>query len=613
MPFPSAEQQRVIDHRTLPLVVVAGPGSGKTRMLVERMIALLRDDPNRNVSFVTFTRTSRRDTERKLEKALGAETLALGGILVPRVGTLHATAKAILHRFAGLLGREPNFTILLDSKGEVDMLVREAIDDLGLDVGVHELRAALSEFRCSYSWPDGLGIKDDQCQEALDHFNRLLAFYSTFDFDGVVEAASELIDRAGVDLPALFLQVDEFQDLNPADQRFIELISRREGSEVVVVGDDAQSIYGFRHADLMGLHRLWADEAWAKATLSECFRLPSEVLSAALALVGQSKYLGSSLIARPDTTGRIATYRCTQPRYQDIAIARRILELRESITDENGDRLKYKDFMILVPSTNFIPGIVATLQDEHGIPVKQVFRPEIPDDAWSILLVLRMARYRDNLALRHWLERLEFDPDSIADIRREAMASEVTLFSKCESLEDPRIDELLGSLETVSSETSSTDRLARALSAVPGMSAHQQDLADLLEVIVGEEGTPESPVAWMQRIGERFGIAESESDISEDDRVLVSTLHSAKGLEAECVFISWMNAQYMPMTGRDMEEERRVLYVGMTRAKRVLGFAFHEKYDPVKKRRLREEAMSPFLRGISDHLDVQHITAASLM
>jgi len=251
MPFPSDEQKQVIDHRTSPLVVVAGPGTGKTKTLVERMISLLREDPSRNISFITFTRTSRRDTQRKLEKEFGSDTLGGNEIVVPRVGTLHANAKSIVHRYAPLLGRKSGFTILLDSRGERDMLIQEVVDDLEIDIAVQELREAISTYRCTYSWPDGIELSPDQRQQALDLFNQLLDFYNTFDFEGVVDAACRLIDDEGVNLPPLFLQVDEFQDLNPADQRFVHLISSRQGSEVVVVGDDAQSIYGFCHANYL--------------------------------------------------------------------------------------------------------------------------------------------------------------------------------------------------------------------------------------------------------------------------------------------------------------------------------------------------------------------------
>ncbi len=100
MPFPSHEQELVINHRGSPLIVVAGPGTGKPRTLVERMIQLLQEDHSREVSFVTFTRTSMRDTEKKLVRSLGEEILEVINIKFPRVSTLHTYAKSIHHRLA---------------------------------------------------------------------------------------------------------------------------------------------------------------------------------------------------------------------------------------------------------------------------------------------------------------------------------------------------------------------------------------------------------------------------------------------------------------------------------------------------------------------------------
>ncbi|MGD2065023.1 MAG: 3'-5' exonuclease, partial [Dehalococcoidia bacterium] len=99
---------------------------------------------------------------------------------------------------------------------------------------------------------------------------------------------------------------------------------------------------------------------------------------------------------------------------------------------------------------------------------------------------------------------------------------------------------------------------------------------------------------------------ESESDVSEDDKVLVTTLHSAKGLEAEYVFVTWMNSKYLPMPNRDLGEERRVLYVALTRARQDVILTFYEVFR--EHRRLREEAISPFLQEIRAHIDIQRVS-----
>jgi len=134
----------------------------------------------------------------------------------------------------------------------------------------------------------------------------------------------------------------------------------------------------------------------------------------------------------------------------------------------------------------------------------------------------------------------------------------------------------------------------------------------LVELMQGIDGATREPVAVgliVRSIYEKFGLLEpeSESDVPEEDKVLVTTLHSAKGLESEYVFVTWMNAKYMPMPNRDVSEERRVLYVALTRARQDVILTFHEIFDPNRHCLLGDEVMSPFLHEMRDYLNIQRI------
>jgi superfamily I DNA/RNA helicase len=149
VPFPSDEQRAVIDHRGRPMVVIAGPGTGKTKTLVERMITLLKEDSNRNISFVTFTRTSRTDTSRKLASEFPSDKLEDDTQEFPRVGTMHGSARTILHRFARIIDFDPNFNIFIAEKGERSLIVSEVIDDLGLGFSIPVVEAAIVYMLCN--------------------------------------------------------------------------------------------------------------------------------------------------------------------------------------------------------------------------------------------------------------------------------------------------------------------------------------------------------------------------------------------------------------------------------------------------------------------------------
>jgi DNA helicase-2/ATP-dependent DNA helicase PcrA len=184
------------------------------------------------------------------------------------------------------------------------------------------------------------------------------------------------------------------------------------------------------------------------------------------------------------------------------------------------------------------------------------------------------------------------------------------LYSYCAKLDAPRIRGIYDALSCLRDTKNDLDSFRRALAEFPNLSIQEQVLLDMMQRI---EGATREPVAIdfvIRSIYEKFGLleTESESDVPEDDKVLVTTLHSAKGLESEYVFVTWMNSKYMPMPNRDVHEERRVLYVALTRAKQDVILTFHEIFDSNECRRLRDEAMSPFLQEIRDHLDIRRIS-----
>ena len=205
MPYPNSDQLAVIQHRGRPLIVVAGPGTGKTRTLVERMIKLLTEDQSREVTFITFTRLSRRDTEKKLKGAFGESVLDQPDIMFSRTSTLHTYAKQIIHRYANIISRNPAFSILIESKGEKNLLLDEIIVDLSLDIDLATLSYAITCKRATMEWPPTFHLNASDRRAILERFELLLALYRTFDMEGVILAASQILESGEAELPRLFL------------------------------------------------------------------------------------------------------------------------------------------------------------------------------------------------------------------------------------------------------------------------------------------------------------------------------------------------------------------------------------------------------------------------
>jgi superfamily I DNA/RNA helicase len=139
-----------------------------------------------------------------------------------------------------------------------------------------------------------------------------------------------------------------------------------------------------------------------------------------------------------------------------------------------------------------------------------------------------------------------------------------------------------------------------------------QELPSFLDSQVKPDGRLPRFGHLIRSIYERFGVLDVEPPNTDDDQILVATLQSAKGLEASVVYLTWMNSTFMPMAGRDEEEQRRLLYVAMTRAKLDVVVTFHERYDPAIRRLLRRELLSPFLEEIAARLNVVRVNAAAI-
>jgi len=600
-------------------VVVAGPGTGKTGTIVQRMIDLLKEkDHHTVVSFVTFTRTSRRDTDRKLRQAVGSQAVDIAGKDFPSVSTLHRFAKAIVHRYAPALGREPNFSVLAPKQREKDVVISEVIDDLKLTVNCVVLERAIAEFRSTGQWPTDTALSAAQRAQIIDAFESLLRFYDTYDIEGLVAKACELLSQAPRNLPPVFLQVDEYQDLNPMDQRLVSLVSAAPGSQVVVVGDDAQSIYSMRHAHPVGIRELWDSRDWDRECFSECHRLPTHILRAAHSLIRDHGYLGAR-IELPDDDGRkLLTFQCTRrprgtrPSIQLEAVARCIQSLLGTPRREDGAPTSFGDMMVLCPTRPLVDQAAVRLEETFGIPTRRRRSGEIPHEVWKLLLVLRMVGAHDSLALRQWLEVAGLSPFQLRHIRREAMNAGQSLYEYCEGMAESRVANVFVSLTSVRQALVDPVEFQQALAAFPCLPLTADVKAIIDEMIIGSFPAVARMIGYAY---EKYGLTDAEQeseDVAEEDKVLVSTMHGAKGLEAEFVFVTGLNSRFLPFVGRDRDEEERVFYVALTRARQDVVLTFEEEWDTLRRCRVGEQAMSQFLRSIRSHLDIRRVTASNV-
>lgn len=610
MSFPNHEQKKVIQHDGRPLVVVSAPGTGKTRTIVARMEKLLNENPNREVSFITFTRTSRKDTEKRVKNNVGEKALQDAQFNFPRISTLHTYAKSILHKYSSLVGYNSHFSILIEERGELDLIISEMIEDINLKIDPSILKKEISDFRNINKWSLNCLIPEDKKDKVLEHFSTLLKFYNTLDINGLVPNACIVLSKKPSDLTSIFLQVDEYQDLNPMDHKLINLASSTPSSKVIVVGDDAQSIYGFRNANPSGIRELWNSSEWEHLHFPNCHRLPINILRASQALISDCNYLGAQVNIPDDNGKKILTLQCTTSDLQIEAVAYNISKIIKSRKRKDGNPLSYKDFMILCPFNNFVSKVSNSLTNKFEIQTKQREKAKIPDDHWRLLLVLRMLQNKDSLALRQWLDIIGITPVKIRQYRTEALRNNKSLYSYCSSLEDNSIKEVFKHIEILLKSKNDIESFRKELIDFPYLNIDNTLFPEVGITINEVTKQPNSIGKIIQLIYEKFGIYDTEDEISEEDKVLVTTMYSAKGLEAEFVFIMWLNSTFIPAKHRNQDEELRVLYVAITRAKQDVILTFHERFENF--RRLKEQAMSPFLKKIYDYLDIKRIKKSDL-
>jgi superfamily I DNA/RNA helicase len=610
MSFPNEEQKRVVDFTGRPMIVVAAPGTGKTSTIVARMEKLLGENPDRDVSFITFTRSSRKDTEHKIRKSIGVKALDEAKCNFPRVSTLHTYAKSITHKYASLVGYSSNFVVPIEAMGELDLVCQEVIDILGLDVELKAFKHDILSYRNLGKWKEDCRIHGVDRTVAIEKFKSHLKYYNAIDLQGLVVLASDILKQNPTGFPRVFLQVDEYQDLNPADQNLISLIYSSGNSKIVVVGDDAQSIYGFRDANPGGIKTLWESSDWEHVNFTRSHRLPVHILRASQALIRDKEYLGGRVEIPEDNGRRITTLECTNSDIQIGAIAKEIKQIIATKKKTDGGSLSYKDFMVLCPTSNFVSTAAKKLKGQHNIPTRQKENKTIPDDQWRLLLVLRMLNNNDSLALRQWLDIMKIDPTIIHSYTTDALKASKSLFTFCGTVENPLLEELFRNLDGLNDSINEIELFKSRLVEFPSLNIENSLFPEIGLIIDDITKQTRSIGSMIQTIHEKFGIYEPENSFPDEDSVLVTTMHSAKGLEADFVFILWLNKDFMPASGRDIEEELRVFYVALTRAKQDVYLTFYEKFETY--RLLKTEAMSPFLHKIIDNLIIKRIKKSDL-
>jgi DNA helicase-2/ATP-dependent DNA helicase PcrA len=592
-------QQQAVQHGEGPLLVLAGAGSGKTRVIVHRIAWLIQHHGVRpwQILAVTFTNKAAGEMRERVEKLLG-------GVETPLIATFHATCVRILRREIGRLGFGSNFVIYDDKESErllKDVLVEQNIDDRKYPAKA--FAAAIDECKNAGSSPADLATGDQMAerlvkvytayQERLRKCNALdfgdLLLYTVRIFEDFPEVLAHYREKWQ------WLLVDEYQDTNPIQYRLVKLLAG-ERRNLCVVGDDDQSIYRWRGADIRNILDFERDFAGVTVVkLEQNYRSTSNILTAAGAVVARNRGRKAKTLWTENPQGERIIYR----RLEDERAEARFVCREMADWQRHGGSLK--DVAVFYRTNAQSRSVEDTLVAEgiayHMVGGMRFYeRMEIKD----ILAYLKVLENpADEIALKRIIN---VPPRGIghATVDRIGEAATTAGTSLYEALRAAANGNYLTSVPRSKVAAFSAfleeTRLAAANLPLAELAAKIMNdsgylaklkeertteaadrLANLAELLVAmEEFAKGGEEAELSRFLEQVALV-SDLERSNEGResATLMTLHAAKGLEFPLVFIIGMEEKLFPHVRsledpEQMEEERRLCYVGMTRARERL-------------------------------------------
>ena len=627
------QQYEAVCHYEGPLLILAGAGSGKTRVLTHRVAWLIEEkgvDPW-NIMAITFTNKAAGEMRDRVEAMLGG---SLGGVWV---ATFHSTCVRILRRYIDRIGFANNFTIY-DSEDQKSV-IKEICKRLQIDTKLYRERFFMAEISAA---KDEMLSPSDYVQKAqgdqrmqkvaevYKEYQRQLFENNALDFDDLICRTVELFQSCPEVLEQYqerfrYIMVDEYQDTNMLQYQFVKMLAEAHDN-ICVVGDDDQCIYQWRGADIRNILEFEKDFKNAKVIkLEQNYRSTSNILDAAHSVIAHNRGRKPKKLWTDHEAGNKITYfRAENERDEAYFVAAEINRIKTI------DR-KYSDFAILY-RTNVQSRTFEEALSNRGIPyrvlggLRYYDRKEIKD----MLCYMRLVQnHADDLALTRiinepkrgiggkTLEKLT----ALASVRQESLFETlldeevVSSFSAKASANIEKLAELIAMLSIEQSNMRISDLYDELLVKTGYLKdledqntleaeSRIENLMEFKSVIYDYEKN--DPNITLPEFMERIALlAEVDNHDADENAVVLMTMHSAKGLEFPFVFLPGLEDGLFPgwraFDREDgLEEERRLCYVGITRAKERLWLTSAEMRTMYGKTDYTRE--SQFLREMDKKL-----------
>lgn len=593
----NTEQQIAVEHVEGPLLVLAGAGSGKTRIVTHRIVHLLQlGVPASEIIAVTFTNKAAEEMRHRIQ------TLSHATVLT---STFHSLCARILRESISPLGYENKFHIFDEDDSE--KVLKQCLSELNLkdEKGLlKQIRSAISSAKNNLIDPDHLSNEEEFFQDAYRLYQAKLKEYNALDFDDLLFLTVELFRKFPQVLERYqkkwtFILIDEYQDTNTAQYTIVKLLAARHHN-VFAVGDPDQSIYSWRGANIQNILNFEKDFPGAKiVTLEQNYRSKKNILDAANALIrhNNSRY-EKNLWSNLGEGEKIGLFICDSEHEEANFV---MDELRRHHEEQNVPLSE----CVIFYRTNFQSRVFEDALLKERIPYIIVGglsfyqRREIKD----ILALLRMViSGSDFLSFSRTinLPKRGIGESTLAKLRAFATEHSWDIFKACEEIVERRVNfslsqkqnaglkEYVACILALREMAKASVPLQDILSSAIERSRYLEHLKDDPESYEERRENLEELVSkaaeWQEEIDhpslpaflEELSLKSSLDEKAPlGDALRLMTLHNGKGLEFTVVFLVGMEEELFPhANAREseaaLEEERRLCYVGMTRAKEYL-------------------------------------------
>ncbi len=591
------EQRQAVEATDGPVLVLSGAGTGKTKVLTTRLahiLALKKAWPS-ECFVVTFTNKAAKEMKERVFNIIGDAASSVW------LGTFHGLCVKVLRTHAELVGLKSNFTILDDS--DQKRLIKQIEEDLGLDTQKHPPQVFLdiiSRWKDKGLTVDKVNSKNDTARLIYQRYQQRLLELNCVDFGDLILYVLDILMKHADVLEYYqnkfkYIMVDEYQDTNVTQYLLLRLLSQK-SRNICCVGDDDQSIYSWRGAEVENILRFEKDFPEAKVVrLERNYRSTANILNAASHLIkNNTGRLGKSLYVAENSPAITASNHKIKviSTYSGSDEAKYIVDEIEAMARAG---VRYARQAVLV-RTGFQTREFEEKFIANAIPYQVIGGPkfyerqEIRDALAYFRVTLQPS---DDLAFERIINKpaRSLGDKSIEKIKDLCREKQISMFEAAKIVELKgkaaiNLAELmanfaiwqanLGSLnpsalaEMILEDSGYIAMLKADKSAeAPG---RLENLRELINVLSDDEQYPD-----LATFLEHVALVIDKDDANDFDRVLLITLHSAKGLEFDVVFLpGWEEGLFPHQRSMDesgsegLEEERRLAYVAITRAKRKL-------------------------------------------